>query len=70
MSATHFYDVKLTWEQDRKGILESSVLNSKYMFICLVSYLCFANCSKKRGYFDLILQEDPAQGHQIYCFRS
>lgn len=29
MSATHFYDVKLTWEQDRKGILESSVLNSK-----------------------------------------
>lgn len=29
MSAIHYYDVNLTWESDRKGIVESPVLNSK-----------------------------------------
>lgn len=29
MSTTHFYNVNLTWESDRKGILESPQLKSK-----------------------------------------
>ena len=28
MNATHFYDVNLTWEKDRKGVISSPVLTS------------------------------------------